>query len=161
MGVIRLVLAAGECVLLAIEFIKSSILCPNPQAAIGVFKNYIDGIIAQAGPVIGIVAVNLKIIAVIFVQPITGAKPHKGNLWLSTQKGISKFNSTTGMFTNYDEKDGLQSNFFTYACHQDKSGRMYFGGINGFNEFYPDRIRDNTYIPPVVFYIYLIMLSMD
>jgi signal transduction histidine kinase/ligand-binding sensor domain-containing protein/DNA-binding response OmpR family regulator len=74
-----------------------------------------------------------------------------GNLWMSTNKGISKFNPKTGIFINYDEKDGLQSNEFnTGAFHKGKSGRMYFGGINGFNEFYPDRIKNNTYIPPVV-----------
>ena len=74
-----------------------------------------------------------------------------GNLWMSTNKGISKFNPKTGIFINYDEKDGLQSNEFnTGAFHKGKSGRMYFGGINGFNEFYPGRIRNNTYIPPVV-----------
>ncbi|MGD2090235.1 MAG: two-component regulator propeller domain-containing protein [Candidatus Aminicenantes bacterium] len=74
-----------------------------------------------------------------------------GNLWLSTNKGISKFNPKTGTFTNYDEKDGLQSNEFnTGAFHKGISGRMYFGGINGFNEFYPHQVQDNPYIPPVV-----------
>jgi signal transduction histidine kinase len=27
---------------------------------------------------------------------------------------------------------------------------MFFGGANGFNAFYPDHIRDNAYIPPIV-----------
>lgn len=27
---------------------------------------------------------------------------------------------------------------------------MFFGGVNGFNAFCPDSIRDNPYIPPVV-----------
>ncbi len=27
---------------------------------------------------------------------------------------------------------------------------MFFGGVNGFNAFYPDRVKDNPYIPPVV-----------
>ena len=27
---------------------------------------------------------------------------------------------------------------------------MYFGGINGFNVFYPERIQANPYVPPVV-----------
>ncbi len=26
---------------------------------------------------------------------------------------------------------------------------MIFGGINGFNTFYPDSVRDNRYVPPV------------
>jgi serine phosphatase RsbU (regulator of sigma subunit) len=28
---------------------------------------------------------------------------------------------------------------------------MYFGGGNGFNEFHPDSVRDNPFVPPVVF----------
>ncbi|MCP4613867.1 MAG: response regulator, partial [Planctomycetes bacterium] len=75
----------------------------------------------------------------------------KGNLWLSTNKGLAKFNPKTKTSTNYDQKDGLQSNEFSHgANYKDSAGRMYFGGINGFNEFHPDNIRDNTYIPPVL-----------
>ncbi|UCE05776.1 MAG: SpoIIE family protein phosphatase [bacterium] len=74
----------------------------------------------------------------------------QGNLWLSTNKGLSKFNPQTETFINYDVNDGLQSNEFnTGAYYKSSSGEMFFGGINGFNAFYPDRI-DNPYIPPVV-----------
>ncbi len=27
---------------------------------------------------------------------------------------------------------------------------MFFGGIKGFNSFYPENIKDNKFIPPVV-----------
>src|SRR3972149_9132908 len=27
---------------------------------------------------------------------------------------------------------------------------MFFGGVNGLNAFYPDRIKDNPYAPPIV-----------
>jgi two-component sensor histidine kinase/ligand-binding sensor domain-containing protein len=76
---------------------------------------------------------------------------NKGNLWLSTNKGLSKFNPQTETFRNYDVNDGLQSNEFNSgAYYRSQSGEMFFGGINGFNAFYPDSIRDNPYIPPVV-----------
>ncbi|MCP4601154.1 MAG: response regulator [Proteobacteria bacterium] len=75
----------------------------------------------------------------------------KGYLWLSTNKGLSKFNPKTETFTNYDKNDGLQSDEFNAgAYYKDRSGKMYFGGIDGFNAFYPDGIQDNKYIPPVV-----------
>jgi len=75
----------------------------------------------------------------------------QGYLWLSTNNGLSKFNPHTETFKNYDVRDGLQSNEFTGgACYKSSSGEMFFGGINGFNAFYPDSIRDNPYIPPVV-----------
>jgi signal transduction histidine kinase/ligand-binding sensor domain-containing protein/CheY-like chemotaxis protein len=74
-----------------------------------------------------------------------------GNLWLSTNKGLSMFNPQTERFKNYGIKDGLQSNEFNSgACYRSKSGEMFFGGINGFNAFFPGTIKDNTYKPPIV-----------
>ncbi len=83
---------------------------------------------------------------------IYGILPDKrGNFWISTNKGICKMNPRQMTFHSYDVRDGLQSNEFNqYAYHQGRSGRMYFGGVNGFNEFFPDSIRDNPYTPPVV-----------
>jgi ligand-binding sensor domain-containing protein len=61
-----------------------------------------------------------------------------GNLWLSTNKGIAKFNPQTEQFRNYDVSDGLQSNEFNIGAYfKSKNGEMFFGGINGFNAFYP------------------------
>jgi len=74
-----------------------------------------------------------------------------GCLWLSTNNGLSRFNPRTETFKNYDVRDGLQSNEFNGgACHKNGSGEMFFGGVNGFNAFYPQGIEDNPYIPPVV-----------
>jgi signal transduction histidine kinase/ligand-binding sensor domain-containing protein/DNA-binding response OmpR family regulator len=74
-----------------------------------------------------------------------------GNLWISTSKGISRFNPQSKTFRNFDVQDGLQGNdFFHGACYKTKNGEMYFGGHNGYNSFFPDSIKDNDYIPPVV-----------
>ncbi len=74
-----------------------------------------------------------------------------GNLWLSTNKGLSKFNPQKQTFTNYDKRDGLQDNeFCSGASHRGKSGRMYFGGTIGFNEFFPDSVSANLTPPPVL-----------
>jgi len=73
-----------------------------------------------------------------------------GNLWISTNNGLSKFNPQTETFRNYDIEDGLQSNQFDQSCcWKSSTGELIFGGINGFNIFYPDSIKDNTHIPPV------------
>jgi len=75
----------------------------------------------------------------------------EGNLWLSTSKGLSKFNPNTKKFKNYDVSDGLQSNEFNgNACYTNRKGEMFFGGINGYNSFFPRNIKDNPIIPPVV-----------
>ena len=73
------------------------------------------------------------------------------HLWLSTNKGISKFHIPTKTFKNYDVNDGLQSDEFNGGAFcKTISGEMYFGGINGYNKFFPDDIEENTYIPPIV-----------
>lgn len=75
-----------------------------------------------------------------------------GDLWISTNNGLSRFDKESENFRNYDVHDGLQSNQFAYnASLKSSKGRMYFAGVNGFNVFYPDSIRDNPYPPPVVF----------
>ncbi len=77
----------------------------------------------------------------------------EGNLWISTNNGLSRFNPGTGNFRNYDVIDGLQSNefnVFTAFCRSNRTGEMYFGGINGFNVFNPREVKDNPYVPPVV-----------
>ncbi len=74
----------------------------------------------------------------------------QGNLWLSTNKGISRFNPDTGDFSNFGESDGLQGNEFNmnaYAKAQD--GTLYFGGVNGLTAFKPEQITASTFIPPV------------
>ncbi|MCP4544065.1 MAG: response regulator [Chloroflexi bacterium] len=74
-----------------------------------------------------------------------------GNLWLSTNRGLSKFNPQTETFKNYDFRDGLQGNEFNAgAFHKSASGEMFFGGVHGVSAFYPEKIKDNPYLPPVV-----------
>jgi signal transduction histidine kinase/ligand-binding sensor domain-containing protein/ActR/RegA family two-component response regulator len=74
-----------------------------------------------------------------------------GQLWLSTNRGLSRFNISSGEFKNYDVHDGLQSNEFNFgAAFKCSSGEMFFGGVNGFNAFFPDRVKDNPNIPPVL-----------
>jgi signal transduction histidine kinase/ligand-binding sensor domain-containing protein/DNA-binding response OmpR family regulator len=73
-----------------------------------------------------------------------------GNLWISTTKGISKFNPQSKRFRNYTKEDGLCSDQFqTNSCLKTKNGEFFFGGINGFNAFIPEQVKENNLIPPV------------
>ncbi len=75
---------------------------------------------------------------------------NEGNLWFSSNNGISKFNPQTSVIRNYDVNDGLQSNEFNNTvCDKGSDGEMLFGGINGFNAFYPSRIIDNPIHPQI------------
>jgi signal transduction histidine kinase/ligand-binding sensor domain-containing protein/DNA-binding response OmpR family regulator len=74
-----------------------------------------------------------------------------GKLWLSTNKGLSRFDPTTKRFRNYDADDGLQSNEFNSgASFRSRSGELFFGGVYGFNYFRPADIHDNPHSPTVV-----------
>jgi len=81
---------------------------------------------------------------------------NKNQLWLATANGLSRFDPLTKSCTNYDYKDGLQSNFFA-AGHRDRPGRfkgmdgiLYFGGPNGITFFNPAQLTANTNLAPVV-----------
>ncbi|MCI0512559.1 ATP-binding protein [candidate division KSB1 bacterium] len=73
-----------------------------------------------------------------------------GNFWLSTDRGISRFNPRTGIFKNFDTRDGVQGNEFNLALCQGRDGRLYFGGMDGLNAFDPAQITDDPYLPPIV-----------
>lgn len=79
-----------------------------------------------------------------------------GDLWVSSINGISqvKIISSNGKLEikckNYNRDDGLQGKIFNrWSFYKDRNGKMYFGGINGFNVFHPDSIFSNIVAPPV------------
>lgn len=79
------------------------------------------------------------------------AEDKEGALWLSTNKGLSRFQPGSGTFTNYASEDGLQSNEFNTGAHLISSrGEFVFCGVNGCNAFYPDRVRPNPVEPQMV-----------
>ncbi|MFT3909368.1 MAG: triple tyrosine motif-containing protein [Ferruginibacter sp.] len=74
-----------------------------------------------------------------------------GNIWMSTNKGLSCFNPQKLKFRNYEVGDGLQSNEFNHNAYcRGPGGYLFFGGINGFNYFRPAELLSNTVQPNVV-----------
>ncbi|MEZ4740187.1 MAG: two-component regulator propeller domain-containing protein [Flavobacteriales bacterium] len=86
-----------------------------------------------------------------------------GDLWMSTNKGISHFSPSTGTFRNYDATDGLQGDEFNRnAFCKLADGRLFFGGINGFNYFRPEDLHEETgAVDVVITDIKLINRSID
>jgi len=73
-----------------------------------------------------------------------------GLLWISTNRGLARFAPRTETFTAYGLHDGIQENQFnTGACFRSSDGRMFFGGVNGYNVFRPEEAKENPFIPPV------------
>ncbi|MCO6493528.1 MAG: response regulator [Phaeodactylibacter sp.] len=76
----------------------------------------------------------------------------KGFLWVSSNKGIARLDPRNRDVWAFDYRDGLQSNEFNSGvCFKTKTGKMYFGGINGLNAFWPEKIAKNECSPPVAF----------
>ncbi len=72
-------------------------------------------------------------------------------LWVSTNKGLSKLNPKTKQVINYNRNDGLQSDeFMRNAFCRTREGKMYFGGLNGFDIFDPQQVQDEPFTPQVV-----------
>jgi signal transduction histidine kinase/ligand-binding sensor domain-containing protein/CheY-like chemotaxis protein len=75
----------------------------------------------------------------------------KGNLWLSTNLGISKFNPHRRVFKNYHVTDGLQGTEFNGgAYYKTSNGEMLFGGSYGFNTFYPSTVKESHHPPAMM-----------
>jgi ligand-binding sensor domain-containing protein/DNA-binding response OmpR family regulator len=71
-------------------------------------------------------------------------------MWLSTFKGLTKFDPITKISQRFIKEDGLQSNQFSYqASLVLSSGELLFGGIKGLNTFFAETIelKDPTYAP--------------
>ena len=74
------------------------------------------------------------------------------NLWASTNLGISKLDTNTMTFETFNIIDGFQGNEFNgRAYYKNKSGELFFGGINGLNIFRPNDINRSRYVSTVIF----------
>ncbi|MGD2179440.1 MAG: two-component regulator propeller domain-containing protein, partial [Anaerolineae bacterium] len=74
-----------------------------------------------------------------------------GQLWLSTNKGLARFDPQAETFQSYTSQDGLQSNEFNLGAQlRAPDGELFFGGVNGINAFYAQEIAPNPYVPPIV-----------
>lgn len=80
-----------------------------------------------------------------------------GRFWITTNQGLSEIRVsedsrgipfiTSKQFTINQGVQGKQ--FYPKSAMISGSGRFYFGGINGFNAFYPSEIRDSTFFPEI------------
>ncbi len=74
-----------------------------------------------------------------------------GYLWLSSNRGLQRFDPNTGEVREYDRSNGLKGNEFnTGARFKNHTGRLYFGGPTGLVAFHPNDIRSNQHQPDIV-----------
>jgi ligand-binding sensor domain-containing protein/signal transduction histidine kinase/DNA-binding response OmpR family regulator len=79
-------------------------------------------------------------------------KDDHGKMWFSTNNGIFEIDPHSNFKRSFGRWDNLQSQQYNYkAYYKDLSGKLYFGGINGFNAFYPEKVRASGATPKVSF----------
>ncbi len=80
----------------------------------------------------------------------SGIWDQKGNLWMSTGRGLSCLNLVTREFRNFSTEDGLQGNEFNFAAgFAGSDGSLFFGGLKGFNAFDPAALTAKGRAPQV------------
>lgn len=76
---------------------------------------------------------------------------YKDQLWLGTSKGLYCYTPKDNRLFSYNKDSGLQANvFLPNSGLMTDSGTIFMGGINGFNEFNPDRITHRFLKPEVI-----------
>lgn len=85
------------------------------------------------------------------IRVITRIIPDNGNLWLATTKGLYCYTVDTGVMYKYNKESGLQDNVFVpNSGIMTDEGTICVGGINGFNEFDPNKITHEHLHPEVI-----------
>jgi len=75
-----------------------------------------------------------------------------GNIWISTNQGLSKLVVAEDVFLNFNKTDGLQNSEFTDgAFYNDTTAKLlYFGGVDGLDWFNPLEIEPSDNFPPII-----------
>lgn len=75
-----------------------------------------------------------------------------GNIWFSTNFGISMFNTETKTFNNYNYNEGIpRGDFMDGSACMTKDGTLYFGSQNGVCYFNPKNIKEIGSVSPIAF----------
>lgn len=73
-----------------------------------------------------------------------------GNMWFSTNQGIYVFYTQTNELRNFTEQDGiLGKQYHPNSGFISSSGKLFFGGGNGFNIIDPATVKENPLAPEV------------
>ncbi len=74
-----------------------------------------------------------------------------GFIWAATVDGLARIDPGSFSMRSYNKSNGLISNNYNRdASYKDQTGRLYFGGIDGFSVFYPTDLDTIQQAPPVV-----------
>lgn len=74
------------------------------------------------------------------------------NIWLSTNRGLVMYDRIRNSFKTFDTNDGLKNNEFAdgAAFQSFSSTKLFFGGIEGLDIVYPDKLFIQNYFPQLL-----------
>ncbi|WP_010417876.1 hybrid sensor histidine kinase/response regulator transcription factor [Anaerophaga thermohalophila] len=76
----------------------------------------------------------------------------KGNIWMSTENGLSRYNPRDQSFLNYHQTDYAYDLRFSESSHiKDSKGNLWFGNHLGALWFHPDMLSKSSFVPPLSF----------
>jgi signal transduction histidine kinase/DNA-binding response OmpR family regulator len=93
-----------------------------------------------------------------FIKKVSGLKDFSsflcddknGDIWLNSEKGILKIDSTLNKYIYFNEKSGLIHNSLPNgSLLRDSADWIYASDLDGIIYFHPDSVKTNTQIPPV------------
>ncbi len=74
-----------------------------------------------------------------------------GNLWLSTNSGLVRFDIAGRVTKTFHTSHGAQDQEYNFgAHHRTRDGWLLFGGINGYNDFDPQQVKEGSHQPRVL-----------
>jgi len=82
---------------------------------------------------------------------VYGILQNKGQLWMSTNRGLAVYTPKENTIFNYTSREGLQDDEFnSYSFCKTKDGTLIFGGVNGVNVFRPEEVIPNKVPPNII-----------
>jgi len=75
-----------------------------------------------------------------------------GFIWFSSNAGLTRLDPDTNEFKYFGVDHGIQSEEFNAGAYfESKKGEFFFGGIDGLNSFFPNKIHSNKETSRIVF----------
>ncbi len=67
---------------------------------------------------------------------------NKGNIWFSTNRGLCMLNIKSENVRVFTEAEGMMSREFNFGAYfKNREGMLFFGGVAGYNFFYPENLK--------------------
>ena len=83
-------------------------------------------------------------------RPFELLADHHNDLWIYTEtgnNGIVRYDPDKNKFTHFEGSGIINATAFGGFHGKDRSGRLYFGAMDGITVFHPDSVRNNSFIP--------------